>query len=135
MTHLLDTNACIETMRGNKRLQTALTNRHPNDLGVSMITVFELYSGIALCRQPEIEKKKVERFLDPLHVLPFDLVPSLCAAELRVHLQKRGEQIGPYDLLIAAHALAMDVTLVTHNTTEFARVPELRIEDWQVDDI
>lgn len=132
MTHLLDTNVCIEVMRGNTSLQEAFAAHHPDDLGVSMITVFELYSGAALCRQPEKERKKVEHLLDPLHILPFDLVPSRRAAELRAFLQRRGDLIGPYDLLIAGHALAMDVTLVTHNTAEFGRVPKMRLEDWQV---
>jgi len=131
MTHLLDTNVCINAMRGNAAVRRALASRHPNDLGVTMITVFELLTGVALCRDPDRERAKVERFLEPIHVLPFDLEPARKAAGLRADLQRRGDLIGPYDLLIASQALALRATLVTHNSSEFGRVPGLRIEDWQ----
>lgn len=130
LTHLLDTNVCIGAMRGDTGILRTLAERHPNDLGVSMITIFELQSGVALCRDPENEASKVRAFLQPLHVLPFDLAPSQRAAEVRAHLQMRGTPIGPFDLLIAGHALALELTLVTHNLTEFSRVPDLTLEDW-----
>lgn len=130
MTHLLDTNVCIGAMRGDSAILRSLASRHPNDLGVSMLTVYELYSGVSLCRNPARESAKVERFLEPVHVIPFDPEPAKQAAKLRSILQRRGELIGPYDLLIAAHAHATQVTLVTHNAKEFARVPDLPIEDW-----
>jgi len=132
LTHLLDTNVCIGAMRGDAQIRRALAERHPNDLGVSMITVFELCSGVELCRDPENEGRKVEQFLEPLHVLPFDLAPSQRAAEVRARLQRGGTLIGPFDLLIAGHALALELTLVTNNLAEFRRVPGLLLEDWQV---
>jgi tRNA(fMet)-specific endonuclease VapC len=131
LTYLLDTNVCIGAMRGDEGIRQALAGRHPNDLGVSMITVFELYSGVALCRDPVTEGEKVDRFLGALHVLPFDLAPSMRAAGVRAALQERGTMIGPFDLLIAGHALALELTLVTNNLGEFERVPGLDLEDWQ----
>ena len=134
LTHLLDTNVCIGAMRGNAHIQRVLAGRHPNDLGVSMVTMFELYSGVALCRNPEKEAGKVDLFLEPLHVLPFDLDAAKRAAEVRADLQRGGSLIGPFDLLIAGHALALELILVTHNQDEFKRVPGLRLEDWQSTD-
>lgn len=63
--------------------------------------------------------------------LPFDDAAARIAGDLRAHLAALGTPIGPYDLQIAAIALANDVILVTHNTREFSRVPNLRIEDWE----
>ena len=65
-------------------------------------------------------------------VLPFDKAAANVHAQIRVHLERLGQVIGPYDLLIAAIALANNLTLVTHNTNEFSRVPGLVIEDWEI---
>jgi tRNA(fMet)-specific endonuclease VapC len=97
-----------------------------------MITWFELWTGVQLCREPNRESRKIGTFMAPLHVLPFDGRPARTAAEIRADLQTKGTGIGPYDLLIAGHALAMDVVLVTHNTREFERVAGLRLDDWQI---
>ena len=65
-------------------------------------------------------------------VLPLEEPVDRPYAKIRTHLERIGRPIGPNDLLIAAIALANDLILVTHNTAEFSRVPQLRLEDWQV---
>jgi tRNA(fMet)-specific endonuclease VapC len=74
--------------------------------------------------------ERVENLLETLEALPLDKDSDRRYAEIRSHLDKRGRPIGPNDLLIASHALALDLILVTHNVEEFTRVPDLRLEDW-----
>ena len=131
MTHLLDTNVCIAVMRGHTGVQSRMKTHSPSDLGVSTVTLYELCSGIARCRSPELEQKKLEVFLEPLHILPFDSDAAIHAARVRWELQRKGIPIGPYDLQLAGQALALDAILVTHNTSEFHRVKDLRLEDWE----
>lgn len=130
MRYLLDTDVCIAALRGHRDVQARMQSVKPDDCGVSTVTVFELFSGVERCRRPEEERRKVEVFLAPLHVLPFDHPAALQAAEVRRGLEKSGQPIGPYDLQIAAQALALDVVLVTGNVGEFLRVQGLRVEGW-----
>jgi tRNA(fMet)-specific endonuclease VapC len=128
--YLLDTDICIAVLRGKSEVRERLRCVSPDDCGVSMVSVFELCSGVERCRRPEEEQRKVEAFLAPLHLLPFDAPSALRAANVRWHLERAGLPIGPYDLLLAGQALALDVAFVTGNTSEFSRVPELRLENW-----
>lgn len=74
--------------------------------------------------------ERVEALLASLEILPLEKDCDRCYAEIRSDLDRRGTPIGPNDLLIAAHALALDLTLVTGNVEEFARVPRLVFENW-----
>lgn len=96
-----------------------------------MVSVFELFAGVERCREPERESAKVVAFLQPLHLLPFDWDSALRTAAIRWELEKAGKKIGPYDLQLAGQALALDVTLVSHNLREFQRVSGLKLEDWE----
>jgi len=131
MTHLLDTNVCISAMRGNASVRKHLRAKRPEDLGVSIISIYELLSGVERCRDPESERRKVELFLAPFHILAFDPDSAARSAKVRWILEKSGLPIGPYDVLLAGQSLALDVTLVIRNQREFERVPGLRLEDWQ----
>ena len=133
MKWLLDTTACIAAMKGHEGVIRRLQKCSPDDVAVSMISVFEVWSGVHLCQNPSKESHKVERFLSPLHVLPFDGRPAQVAAEIRADLQKKGTPIGPYDVLIAGHALAFGLTLVSANVSEFARIPALDLANWEAD--
>ena len=132
MTHMLDTNVCIAAMRGNPRVQAQLLARAPTDCGVSMVSLYELYAGVERCQQPAAERLKVNAFIRPLHRLPFDEAAAAQTARIRWHLERTGMLIGPYDLMLAGQALALDLTLVTHNLREFGRVPGLKVEDWEL---
>jgi tRNA(fMet)-specific endonuclease VapC len=131
MKYLLDTNSCIAAMRHHPQVLRRMQGVSPNDCGVSTVTTYELYSGVERCRTPELEARKVAVFLGPLHELPFDHEAARHTARIRWLLEQCGRPIGPYDLMLAGQALALDVTLVSNNTREFSRVPGLRLEDWQ----
>lgn len=131
MKYLLDINVCIRAMQAHPQVIANMVRHSPDDFGVSMVTIFELFAGVERCRQPEQEKEKVLRFLQPLHLLPFDWDSALHAASIRWALEKNGNKIGPYDLQIAAQAIALDATLVSHNQREFSRVPGLKTVDWE----
>jgi tRNA(fMet)-specific endonuclease VapC len=133
MIYLLDTNVCIAAMRGNPNVVQALASRSPEDCAVSMVTVFELFAGVFRCNHPEKEEQKVSTFLAPFHLLPFDWDSALKTAGVRFQLEKNGTKIGPYVLQLCGQALALDLTLVTHNTREFKRVTGLRLEDWETE--
>ena len=128
---LLDTNTCIYFM---KDLYPALTNRFlaakPSDLAISSVTVFELEYGAAKSKWSEKTREKLALFLSPFRILPSHAEDAVVAANIRAHLVQRGTPIGPYDVQIAGQALARDLTVITHNTAEFSRVPGLKWEDW-----
>ena len=131
MRYLLDTNICTALIRRRSphmlaRLQTFALD----DLGISTITVAELTYGAAKSQRPEQNRHALDQFLLPFALLPFDDAAATIYGSLRSHLERQGMPIGPLDLLIAAQALALELPLVTNNTAEFARVPDLRTEDW-----
>jgi tRNA(fMet)-specific endonuclease VapC len=133
MIYLLDTNTCIRVLRAPQaevaaRLQTIAAN----NVALSSVTVFELYQGAYRSAQRERNLGQVERFVQQFIALPLDTRAATVAGQISADLQARGTPIGPYDLLIAAIALANDLTLVTHNTREFSRVAGLRLEDWEI---
>lgn len=131
MKYLLDTNICIYFLNGRKPKVREHVARHPRrDLAVSSVTVGELYYGVFRSEAVEKNSAAVEAFLADLAVLPFDFAAARAFGEVKGELFRRGLPIGPYDLQIAAVALAADLTLVTHNTQEFRRIPLLRLEDW-----
>ncbi|MBS0658037.1 MAG: PIN domain-containing protein [Verrucomicrobia bacterium] len=133
MTFLLDTNVCIAVLRGHPGVQSRLRQKLPSACGISSITGFELLAGAERSRSPGDERQRVERFARPMATLAFDADAADCAARIRRALESRGEKIGPYDLLLAGHALSLGLTLVTSNVREFARVEGLAVEDWQAD--
>ena len=99
------------------------------DVGISAITAAELIFGSELNRA-ERNRRAVERALESLAIVPFDAAAARVYGQIRTILQQRGMPIGPLDMLIAAHAIALDVPLATNNVREFRRVPGLRVENW-----
>jgi tRNA(fMet)-specific endonuclease VapC len=132
MIYLLDTGSCIGFLR-NKAPKTIehIRNTPFEDIALSSVVVFELLAGAAASRDPAGERKKIHDFARPFRSLEFDDNCAAVAGELRAYLEKRGEKIGPYDTLIAATALQHGITVVTGNTREFRRVPNLLVEDWE----
>ncbi len=130
MKVLLDTNICIALMRGNEKAATRMAALAPEDCVVSVITVYELFTGVAKCREPERERAKVLRLLSSLRSVAFDEAAAKRAAQVRADLEKSGQTCGPYDLLLAGHARALGVGIATHNVAEFSRVDGLPVEDW-----
>lgn len=127
---LLDTNICIYII--NKKPAEVLERFNSfaiGDIGVSSIVAAELAFGIEKTGSLR-NKQALEIFLAPLEIVPFDNDCIWAYGKLRAHLEKLGQPIGALDTMIAAHALAMDVVLVTNNQKEFSRVPGLRLENW-----
>jgi tRNA(fMet)-specific endonuclease VapC len=131
MSHLLDTNVCVDVLKGHPQVCARLEAISPADCAISSVTAFELATGVRRCSQPDRERKKLERLFAVIAVLPFDAAAAEAAARLRHELEIAGQKIGPYDLLIAGQALGSRQTLVTNNTREFARIPTLRLIDWR----
>ena len=133
MRYLLDTNICIYII---KRAPEAAVRRfrtlRVGDVGVSAITYCELQFGVAKSLRREQNQLALNEFLAPLEVLDFPSAAAPLYGEIRAHLQQAGTPIGNYDLLIAAHAMALGLVLVTNNTKEFGRVRGLIVEDWTV---
>jgi len=102
----------------------------PMDCAVSMVSVYELFCGLAKAQDPAKEQKKVERLISAIIELPLDRAGAEAAANIRAELERQGTPIGPYDLLIAGQAVAGGLTLVTNNVGEFKRVSGLKLESW-----
>jgi len=101
------------------------------DMRLRSVVKAELYLGVLRSAKPQANRSKVDAFLQPYISLAFDDTAAGIHAGIRHQLETAGTPIGPYDLQIAAIALANSLTLVTHNTAEFSRVPELMLEDWE----
>jgi len=131
MKYLLDTNICVALIRQRpKELIKQLTSYKPGDIGISTITIAELIYGAQKSNQIEQNMTALDQFLLPLEIADFDQSSAVAYGHIRSYLEKKGTPIGSMDLLIAAHALSLGVTLVTNNTHEFKRLPNLKIEDW-----
>ena len=102
----------------------------PGDVAISSVSLYEIEVGIAKSEHPAKRRGQFDTFLAVVSVLPFDRSAARAAATLRVDLEGRGLPIGPLDNLIAGVALAHRATLVTRNTREFSRLPNLAIMDW-----
>ncbi len=128
--YLLDTNILSDLLRnpGGRAVQRAALVGEAT-ICTSIVVACELRYGAAK-KGSALRSERVESLVESLEVLPLDKESDRRYAEIRLHLDQGGRLIGPNDLLIAAHALALDLILVTANGEEFARVPGLRIENW-----
>lgn len=129
---LLDSNVWIAFLRNPASPVVArLRAHHPTEIRVCSVVVAELLYGCLRSAKPIENRAKVDQLLAPFVCLPFDEVAADLFATTRRQLEGLGSAIGPFDLQIAAIALANDCALVTNNTAEFSRVPGLTLEDWQ----
>jgi tRNA(fMet)-specific endonuclease VapC len=127
---VLDTNTCIYALKLQGRVVERLRDHAPDDLGVTIITIAELWFGAHKSVRPPVARREMDGFLEPFAVLPFDLEAAEAYARVRFELERIGRPIGERDLLIASIALARGLSVVTHNVSEFERVPGLKTEDW-----
>jgi tRNA(fMet)-specific endonuclease VapC len=131
VVYLLDTDTCVDLLRNVPPVVEKLRTLAPDDCGISVISSFELFAGAARARDPRREAQKVQALLDVVEEISFDSDAARRAGALRFELEAAGTPIGPYDLLIASHALVIDLTLVTSNTEEFGHVSGLSLEKWR----
>jgi tRNA(fMet)-specific endonuclease VapC len=131
LTHMLDTDICIEALRRRSEpLLGHLRGHEPGEVAVSAITEAELMFGALKSGAPERNAASVNAFLRPFVVLEFARRFVPVYATLRLDFERAGARIGALDLLIAAQAVALGLTVVTNNLREFRRVPGLRVENW-----
>ena len=131
---MLDTNLCIRVLRDRPSAIRLRFNREAAALSMSTVVLFELLYGAQRSTDPQRHRTEVEALAARLEVLPFDAEAAMHAAEIRAALERKGEPIGAYDLLIAGHARSRGLTVVTGNLREFTRVEGLRAEDWTATD-
>ena len=131
--YMLDTDICSYVMkRSNEALLKHLQKVPVSDVCVSVVTKSELLYGVEVSPRRQQDEAALNAFLSYVEVLDFPDQSAPHYAQIRSHLKKSGSMIGANDLFIAAHARSLRLTLVTHNTREFSRVPRLAIEDWTI---
>ncbi len=132
MTCLLDTNACIRYLNGRSpKLRAKFAAADPAQICTCSVVKAELFFGAALSNDPVKTLSNQRLFLSRFPSLPFDDSAAEAYAGIRADLTRQGQLIGPNDLMIASICRANDVTLVTHNVSEFGRVAGLKVEDWE----
>jgi tRNA(fMet)-specific endonuclease VapC len=132
MKWLLDTNVLIHAARGKPAaVRRRLRETSPDDICISAVTVAELLYGAERSPDPAARRSAWREYFAPYAILPFDQAAAERHARLRFAM--RHEPIGERDLIIAATALSYGLVVVTANRREFARVPELEVEDWSAD--
>jgi tRNA(fMet)-specific endonuclease VapC len=126
---MLDTDSASFAIRGQGRVAERMLQHRPSELCISVIALAELRYGADLLGSRKIHDS-IDRFISNLKILPLEESSTRRYGAIASQLQKQGTPIGDWDVLIAAHALAVDATLVTNNVKHFARIRGLRVENW-----
>lgn len=130
MRYLLDTNILIAMSKERPGLVERLTQYPASAIVLSSVVVAEIEYGIAKSARQEHNRRVFDALLAGFSVVPFDTAAARCYGPIRAQLEKQGKLIGPYDLMIAAHAQALGAVLVTDNVSEFSRVEGQAVENW-----
>ncbi len=131
MEFMLDTNICIylinkQPIKIIKKLKSIKTS----DICIFSITSSELWFGVYKSSYPKQNSLALTEFLSSINTVNFNDEAAINYGQIRAHLEKKGKIIGAMDMLIGAHALAMNLTLVTNNIREFKRIPDLKVVNW-----
>lgn len=128
---MLDTNICIYIIKKKPaKIFQIFSTLNIGDICISSITYAELQYGIFKSQHKEKNKIALINFLAPIDILNFTDKAAICYGEIRAVLEKKGQIIGAYDLLIAAHALSEGFSLVTNNIKEFSKIPGIKLLNW-----
>ena len=131
MKILLDTEICIDNInRRNLKLWERLRRYCVGEVGISTVTYGELRFRVENSASPQENIERLERFLLPLEIVPFDAAAGVYYGRLRIQFQQSGLMISNNDLLIASHALSLNVAIATNNMREFSHIPNLQVEQW-----
>lgn len=131
MKYMLDTNICVYLIK--KKPENVLKNLHSHiddGITISAITLAELMHGVEASAYPEKNLIALNQFLCIVDILPFDDEAATEYGKICATLRRQGTPIGAMDMLIAAHAKAKGLIIVTNNVREFERVKDLRLENW-----
>jgi tRNA(fMet)-specific endonuclease VapC len=133
MKYLLDTNVCVDFLN---RRYPSVTERirfsSPEDLTLSSVVVAELRYGADRSARRAENHERIDVLTSELQCLDFDLAAARAYGRIRSALEAEGVPIGPYDMMIAAHALSQSLILITDNEREFRRISGLEIENWRL---
>ena len=130
LRYLLDTNILSALAREPQgRVYQTLSERLPDTACTSIVVASEIRFGLQRGASDRV-RQQMETLLAAVDILPLEAPADAHYGEIRAHLEKLGQPIGGNDLLIAAHARALGLVMVTHNLREFQRVPGLLVEDW-----
>jgi tRNA(fMet)-specific endonuclease VapC len=127
--YLLDADTVSDALRGQGQVGARLLERLPSEIAISSLTLAELGFGAEKRKSAKL-RRAIRRFVQEVEVLPFDADAAVRFAVVASGLARRGTPIGVLDTLVAAHALALGLTIVTNNTRHFAQVPGLLVENW-----
>ena len=127
---MLDTNIIIYTIKNRPEKVRQLFNQHSNEICTSSVVYMELIYGVEKSSKPSQNLRDIEGLINRLQLLNYDQQAAEHSGQIRAELAKKGQIIGPYDLMIAGHARSKGYILVTNNIKEFNRVSGLRVENW-----
>ena len=130
MSVMLDTNTCIFAINNNAAVRARFVAEYPFGLAISSITEAELWFGVENSSKPEKNAETLRIFLTTVETMPFETLAAAEYGRVRVKLKRAGTPIGDRDTLIAAHAKALGLTLITNNIREFQCIEGLSIADW-----
>ena len=130
MTWLLDTNICVYLLNGNEPLKQKVREIGVQNIAVSAAVLAELYFGAYNSTKIKTNLATIETFSKHLTIFTDSIESARLFGRIKADLKRQGKRIEDFDILVASVALANDLTLVTHNTTHFSRIADLRIEDW-----
>jgi len=130
LKYMLDTNMVIYTIKNRPAQVREVFKKHVGQMCISSVTWGELIFGTEKSAQPERNLADIEGLAARLDILSFDDQAAVHFGQLRNELYQQGKPIGPYDMMISAHARSKGLILVTNNVKEFERVPGLRLENW-----
>ena len=129
--YLIDTNICIYAIKNKYPfLNARLEAININDIYISTVSICELEYGAGKSKWGAKTRDIMSRFLHPFNIIPFTREDAVTCGQIRAYLARNGIPIGMYDVMIAAQGITRNMTVVTHNTNEFSRVPDIKIQDW-----
>jgi tRNA(fMet)-specific endonuclease VapC len=132
MAFLLDTSACVDYLTARyQKVVDRIQGSSPEDLVLSVVVVAELRYGADHSARRRTNHARIDALIEEIDVLDFDLGAAAAYGRVRAQLESGGTPIGPNDMLVAAHALSRGLTVITDNTTEFARVTGLEVDNWR----
>ena len=134
MRYVVDTNTLIYFFKGLGGVAQRLLQTAPKDIGVPTIVLYELEVGLAKANAPEKRRQQLNNLMETVQVIPFGEAEARQAAIIRANLEDLGQPIAPYDVLIAATAVANGATLVTRNQRGFSRIDGLSLTNWYTEE-
>jgi len=129
--YLLDTNICIYAIKNkSSHVLEIIKERSKYGIYISSLTIAELEYGIENSNRVEENRIALLKFISIFNILSFDDKDAIPYGILKAKMKKKGNMIGPIDMLLAAQALSKDLIFVTNNTKEFIRIDNIKLENW-----